>query len=77
MQLIGPRFISGNGLWNHFSQKKGYDIVCGSCGFTYHDKVPFVVDEARSICPGCQAMNGWKHSEFYRMCEATLRSVQG
>jgi len=68
---VAPHYISGNGLWNVFSMKKGYDIVCGSCHFTYHDKVPFLVDGARSICSCCGVVNAWSHSHFQAAYDAS------
>lgn len=73
---VAPHYISGNGLWNIFSGKKGYDVVCGSCQFTYHDKVPFVIDAARSICPCCGAVNAWLHSRFQAIYDESLAQVE-
>jgi hypothetical protein len=63
----------GNGLWNIFTGRKKYSIVCGSCGHTWSDKVPFEAgDVASSICPCCGAQNIWSHSEFSKLYEKQI-----
>lgn len=62
--VVAPSRVVANGLWNHFTSRKAYTVVCGNCDHSYRDKVPFVTDEASSLCPSCGARNRWSHSWF-------------
>lgn len=64
MLYVSPEKLKFNGLWNHFTGRKKYDICCGNCGYQYTDKVKFNIgDEAISICPACDKLNKWSHYE--------------
>ena len=69
MKEVHPKTLYANGLWNIFTNRKKYKIVCGECGYTYSDKVYFLTDDAISICPGCGVRNKWSHSEFNKFYE--------
>lgn len=66
--MCHPSNLIANGLWNHFTGKKKYEIECGNCLYTYSDKVHFAFsNNARSLCPACGVVNKWKHSDFQRI----------
>ena len=68
-----PKYLIANGLWNHFTGKKKYQITCGECGHTYKEKVSFSSgDMASSICPCCHCQNTWSHSAWEGLYNTTL-----
>lgn len=71
-ETVEPKRVFGNGLWNHFTGRKRYTVICGACGHSYRDKVPFVSNEASSLCPSCGARNRWSHSDFAKQYDQLL-----
>ena len=65
------KYLIANGLWNCFTNKKKYKIMC-DCGHLYSDKVSFLSDIAVSVCPNCSRQNSWLHSVFNRLYEQEL-----
>lgn len=66
METKAPRDLAANGLWNIFTKRKRYTVLCGGCPHTYRDKVSFDTDRATSLCPACGTLNMWKHSDWQR-----------
>ena len=70
---VKPTGLLANGFWNIFTGKKKYTITCGNCNFSYIDKVIFSMgDTANSICPSCNSVNIWSHTEFQEYYNTTL-----
>ena len=77
VKSIHPENLHANGIWNHFTGRKKYDIECGSCGYVYSDKVNFKLsNRAKSICPGCGVMNEWMHSEFAASYDRMMEEIE-
>jgi len=58
-----PSNLRANGLWNHFTGKKKWEITCGKCEHTWSEKVP-IRKLCSAICPCCQTQNIWDADEF-------------
>ena len=69
---VAPKRVYGNGLWNPFTHRKKYEIVCGHCDHVFTQKVSFLTDFASAICPGCGTQNHWLHSKFAEDYERSL-----
>jgi len=72
-QIVYPKNLRANGLWNIFTGKKAYVITCGGCGHIYKDKVYFNMGNiASSLCPSCHLQNKWLHSDWDRFYSEQL-----
>jgi hypothetical protein len=73
MKRVKPRRLFANGLWNPFTHRKKYTVVCGECEHTFDEKVSFVTDNATAVCPACGALNYWLHSDWQKSYDEQLR----
>lgn len=73
MEKVTPYGLESWNLWNIFTGRKKYTIVCGKCRHVYEDKLNFYLsDTASSICPGCGSQNVWSHSEWATYMEKQM-----
>lgn len=64
-----PTEVSANGLWNHFTGRKKWEITCGHCDHTWSEKVP-IREVCSAVCPCCHTQNKWSASAFERAYKA-------
>jgi rRNA maturation endonuclease Nob1 len=75
-EQVHPSYLGANGLWNIFTGRKKYTIVCGVCKHTFKDRVPFATDRASALCPCCGAQNTWSHNSFARDYDEKVRQAE-
>jgi len=53
--------LAFNGLANPFTNRKKFEIECGSCGHIFMEKISLDKDEALALCPVCKTINRWSN----------------
>ncbi len=67
-EYVTPEWLSANGIYNPFTNKKKWQIGCGACDGWWIDKIP-VSEPSVAICPICGAKNRWSIEKWAKLFE--------